>query len=884
MGTFTTSVVDGGSSPAAYAGSTFKVTSIATTTVAVALSTPTTYVAGSTPETVTVTLSSGQAGVPIVLTAPGYPSTATYSFSPSSGSSGASGTLTSTFQPSNAEGNNSIVTATIGTSGTAGSSGLLTTAPAAPSTVTFHYAAALASNGNDYSTTTASTASTPPAAISGDAEFPGSGILFSLSDKFSNAIALNTAGLTAYTITLTALSGGGFFDASYAGALAHPSVIACSVSGSGATIGNWNSSGTVLTSPATTACASGGGSSGQYALPFNYFQSGIYGTIGKLGATLTGTYSSGAFSGSGSSANLVTSTFSTSSPTPSVAVPTGATYTLAAVPAGTSVTVSATLGTPQAGVPVTLYLDRATSFETAPGAKDYSTTAAFTNGAQAITLASATGTGSLGLGVVSSTFAVDTLAMANAFFLTAVAQPTNTNPAAFLANSSDSATAAVTVAGPAASFVITGCLVATSTPSTCSAANTLGTKIVNGSTAYIDVSVADAYGNAATNPGPNQFQITLSAPGSVLSATTAYITSGNPDTYTGTGWVAWTLPATIGTSITLSATGVLNGQVASATFKVTTVSGTPTFAITSPAPLNGVIYSSSTAVVFSGQANASVGYPATVTINSIGYKVDSGTWQSGVVSAANKVIFSLAASMTVGLHTVTFNATDSNGNTFVSSTFTVLVDTTAPTVKFVTANNANLTNGAAVMAQVNDTFGDLNATSVVATATNIDTAATATPTVSITGSNNPGHAVSYSVSISGLTSGNWSILLTAADLAGNTVTSSALTVHVSVPLGQSFVVVGTPTKATLAGYSGVNATYTNLNPTSESVVVFAVWKTGAVPVGVSAGSATVGAGATQSIFVPAPIGLPSGTYTVQIFVVTTGNLPVSVTTTITVTI
>jgi hypothetical protein len=106
-----------------------------------------------------------------------------------------------------------------------------------------------------------------------------------------------------------------------------------------------------------------------------------------------------------------------------------------------------------------------------------------------------------------------------------------------------------------------------------------------------------------------------------------------------------------------------------------------------------------------------------------------------------------------------------------------------------------------------------------------------------------------------------------------------------VPFAQSFVVSGTPQTTTIGTFTGINASYTNLNPTSQSVVVFAVFKNSAgQTMGIGTGSLTVGAGATQSVFIAEPVGLASGTYSVSIFVFTTGNLPVSVSTTISVTV
>ena len=821
--------------------------------------TATAYTAGTAPYTITAVVTPHQAGLSIVWTDAGTGAlSATYpsSFSSASSVTDSTGTATVTYQPSDVSGLTGIVTATIGTTALAATAATITTGPGAPTSAAI--TVTTATDGNDYSTTTASTATAPT--VTGDAEYASAGVTFAITDAFGNGVDFSNGLLTAYTITLTALSGGGIFDVSYTGATAHPSAITCTRGG------NWMYGATTLLT--VVACPAAGTSA---PIPFNYFQGGVYANIGKISVTVTGTYNAGSFSGTGTSANLVTSTFSGASPVPSVAPPPGA--TLATVPAGSSVTVSALLGTVQQGVPVTLYLDHATSYETTAGAKDYSESAVFSGGSQKISMASsATGT-------VSSTFAVDTVMGAHAFFLTAIAQPTNAaGPNNVLANSTDFATPAITVAGVPASFAISACFVATLTPTTCTAAsgNLVGSHAAAGATVYVDVSISDAYGNPATNPGPNQIQINLVAPGSTLSVTNAYITTANPDTYVSLGWVAWTFPATVGTAVTLTASGVLSGVSKSTTDTITTVSPNPTISVTSPKPLNGYIYSGSTSVVFSGQANVSSGYATTVTIASVGYKVDSNPWQSAIVSSANKIVFSVAASMSVGLHAIVFNATDSKGNTVVSSSYQVLVDTSKPTIKSTTASS--ISAGSSVTFQVNDTEGDLSAATVKATSNS-----SATLSVTVTGTNNPGHLVTYTVSVSGLptSTGHWGVTLNAKDLAGNAATAVTAVVKVTVAFAQSVVVQGTPTQTTIGGFNGVSATFTNEWSASQNVIVFAVWKNSAgQTVAVSTSGLTLAAGATGTAFMPLAGSLPAGSYTVNIFVWTTSNNSVSTTTSI----
>jgi hypothetical protein len=679
---------------------------------------------------------------------------------------------------------------------------------------------------NHYSTTYAL-----DSASVGGAEVLAAGITYSLADKFTNAINFNT--LASTKITFTALSGSGRFDFTNA---TTASTFHCDSAG-------------------TLTCPASGTS---IALPFNYFQSTVYNTIGKLGATITAT----GVSVSGSSGNIITSSFVGTSPTPTPSAP-------ANVGAGSTVTVGASISAPiaQQGVPITLYLDTATS---TPVNNDGEFA---TSAKQTITLATDS------TGAVSTKYAVDTGATAVQMFLSAVAQPIDGDTSNMLSNSTDSA-AVTTIAGPPAKFAIFGCFLAIDTPSTCTD-NTLGTSVVNGTSVYVDVSISDAYGNVAENPGPNQIEVDMSTSSGVLSVSHAYITTSNADTYSSLGWVAWTLPVSIGTAVTLSATGVLSGKSFTATDKVTTVSSIPTFSVTSPAPVSGVVYSASTTVVFSGQANASIGYPTTVTIDSVGYKIGTGVWQSAIIASDNTIQWSIAATFSAGLSAIKFNATDSEGNTYVSPSYSVLVDTTAPTLAFTTASNANLTGGSPAVATIVVAEGDLNYTSVAVT---VNGTAVASANIAVTPSANTlGKSGTYTVSIKNLPTGSDNLAISASSLAGMSG-SASVTVNVIVPFAQS-VVINSAAQGTLGSFSGVSVTATNLWSTSQNLVVFAVWKNGAgQTVAVTTGGLTLASGATGSAFAPLASALPSGTYSVSVFVITTGNNPVSLATSISATV
>src|SRR5439155_25991842 len=119
-GVFTTSLIDGGSSPGAYAGPSITEYSIAKaifTSVALSPST-TTYIAGGSAYTVTATISSAQQGVPIVFSLPTtYPTSTSFTstLTPASGTSNAVGALATTWAPSNKATDAAGVTVTVGT-------------------------------------------------------------------------------------------------------------------------------------------------------------------------------------------------------------------------------------------------------------------------------------------------------------------------------------------------------------------------------------------------------------------------------------------------------------------------------------------------------------------------------------------------------------------------------------------------------------------------------------------------------------------------------------------------------------------------------------------------------------------------------------------------
>jgi len=321
------------------------------------------------------------------------------------------------------------------------------------------------------------------------------------------------------------------------------------------------------------------------------------------------------------------------------------------------------------------------------------------------------------------------------------------------------------------------------------------------------------------------------------------------------------------------------------------VSATPYFtaAATSGNTYNGITYSKTLAVSFGGNATVSLGWNPTLGVNfghtlgGVFYKIDNGVWVKAAASNSPTFLWhAINVVFTQGLHTITFNATDSQGDVSAPVTLQVLVDTSTPTVHFISGQSA-VSVGTPIQFSVTDSEGDLNMTAGGVWATSNSTATLTTAIT--TGTNNPGNPVTYNVTVTGLpaTQGHWSLTLHAYNLAGTVATLTEV-VKVTVAYADSMSVT-TPALATIGSFTGIQATVTNGWTSSQSVIMFAVFTsvtTGDVAC-VATGSATLASGASQSVFAPCA-SLPSGTYSVAIFVITTGNNPVSSKTTISVTV
>ncbi len=855
-GTFSSAVVDASSS-ASYNGPTVVLYSIAAGTT-VSCVTPigagtcaapggTNFIAGSAPITVTATLSTNQAGVPIVFsvtTAPSAGFTATVSPTSSTTTAGATqSSATTSFTPSNHFPDTTTITATIGTSGTHGASGVISTVAGSPSTVGWTYAGPTSFNaGKTFYLSTGYFGLPTYAGATRMAEFPFGALsgpfTVSVSDSFGNAIAYNNANLAGVAITVAASGGSGFDN----GGTALLSTISCATVG----INNCN--------------AAGGGQ-----IDLNYFQGYTYGFVGALSALITGTYFGTAFSVSSTSGNIITGTDTT--------------YTIAAASlapgAGTTdkITVTPVGGLTQPGVPVTFNLCGFQVGATVCPGVTTGYTGSFVGGGQTgfgATTGGATGT-------ATATYTVDTALNSKGEWNATYAAPTTAAPKTVA--SAGLTGVAITGPGAAASFTSLvyfdqGVTALSSTPS-----------IVPGGIMYVNVQLVDEFGNPTTNTGVTQIQVQLSvtAP-STIAVQSAYIPFGGSNTVATFGYIQWTVPSTVavGSVLTLTMNGVVNGiQLSPApSYTVKVVSPLPTLNVLAPTPSSsGYIYSSTTGVTFKGWANVSAGYsPLTTHIATVGYKVGTTPWvqTAGSGTATDNYILSLF--MPVGLSTLQINATDNTHakNTAVSQVYNVLVDTQPPTFTFSTASS----NNGCVTVTAATAEGDFNEalTGTGAFSASFGGVAVSSGAITWAGTQTPGTAGSVAATICGLVSQTATFSVTGSTLAGLSSTNSE-SLTVTVPFADSVTFnTATATYGTVGAYSGVTVTVTNGWNTAQTLVIYATFKSG-TSIYVADGTVTLAAGASAPVFCIDVIPIPAGSYTVTFAAVTTSNQAVSAPTT-----
>jgi hypothetical protein len=857
-GVFTSKIQDA-SNVNFYNGPSFSVQVIdPSTVVSIAVianggNTATSYTAGTAAYTVTatVTAAEAQSGLTIVWSDAGTGATPTLAYPSHFGSATSStaaatsttSTATTTYQPSEDAGQTGIPVATIGTCSAAGctatSGSTITTVAGTPATVTVTACGGAGLTQCSSTHTVYVTQFGTPTYAGGAAdttEIAAGGITGAVADAFANPVTSGISFAAGQNCLVTTF--GGTFD--------------------------------VASTASSTDTLAGGGAgctaAGAITSAHNYFQPGVYGTTTFVQITMTGTYNLATFTASGKSQTISTSSFDTTAVlgTPGLSTSVAAGNIAAGTAAGVVATIKLTytLANPQAGVPVTFIgVNTTTYLGSFVGGKGTSVhhglVVDFANITVSTTITS-------GVATATATFTVDTTATDAVTFEAEFANPITGTPSNIIGPSAATG-AFTTIAGPPAKLLVkTYFDIALANPTTKTAA---------GQTDYLNVLLTDFWGNSAINNG-GQLQIALSASPSsagTFSATSVYISQFASDTHGSFGTIDFAIAsaAALGT-VTITASGFFSGSGT-----LTVVSPNPTITVNSPPGTIGhTVYSNVPGVGFSGTAAVSAGVFPAPTIASVSFQVDGGT----ATTAAGTTAWSFGATMSNGLHTISIYATDSNGLNSAINKTVVLVDTTAPTITAPTTLAYGA--GTPIVFTIADTEGDLNAASVTATSNS-----SATLTTTVTGTNNPGAPVTYMASVAGLpaTTGHWSLTLNAKDWAGNVATPVTVVVQVTVAQAQSLVVSGTPTSGKVGNYEGVSVTYTNEWSTSQNVVAFGVWKNSlGQTIYISAGSANMATGASQSFFLP-EVGLASGTYTVNVFVWTTSNVAVSVTTPVTVT-
>jgi hypothetical protein len=720
----------------------------------------------------------------------------------------------------------------------------ITTIAGAPSTVT------VSAGGSSSATNYIIVSGTPTYASAVlSATIAIGGITGALADAFGNPVG---AGITVPVCTLVAF--GGTFD-------------------------NNGTSATTDTFAAAASCTT----AGAVASKQNYFQGLTYGTTAYVQVSMTGTYSGASFTATGRSQTFSTSAMDAAAVVPvcTGAIPncTGAQTVSAGSASGvaSTITLTYTLTVKQVSVPINFLSANTTnpytgSFVGGMGIAFHR--GAVTDPANVTITSSLNSAGTAAIAV--ATFTVDTTLGHATTFKASFARPLTATPSNVVGPSAASAVV-TTGAGAPSKFAVktffdTGLTVPTS-------------KSVAGQNIYLNVILQDYWSNTATNTGASQLQINLAATPSsagTFSATSVYIAAGSSNTATapsfGTILFALSSSVALGT-VTFSATGFYVG-----TSTLSIVSPNPTISVNTPSSTVGhIVYSGFSGVGISGTATVSAGVYPVVTIASISYSVDGGA----ATAASGTSPWSAVLSLTSGMHTVSFTSKDSAGSVSAANSTTILVDTSAPTIT--APSNLNYGAGQTITFTITDTLGDLKASSVSVTVngTALTAGASSGQTFTLTGTNNPGASVTYTVAVTGLaaSTGHYGITVGASDLAGNAATAATAVVKVTVSFASSVTVSGAA-KATQGGYTGISASVANGWSSTQSLLLFAVWTntvTGQVAC-VGVGSVSLAAGVSNSAVFAACPSIASGSYSVNIFVITTGNQPVSVKTTISVTV
>lgn len=860
-GNFTTLYADSGSNTAVYEDNPLTLYDISPTSIQISIdprvqNTVTNYIAGTEPYLVSATLSSGQQGVPMDFTFsnPNYPSMANYSASmnPSLGFSNATGTTTSVFTPSNHAGDSTNLVASIANSTvlTATLASSIITQAGAPSKVIIQ---SINSSTNAYAvsshylTNEGTTIGTINDQMFTGAVAAKTDVRYVVTDSYSNPVSLDTISQLSISITAT---GGGLFDGDSPDSLVP--VVKCGIGAVGVTF----------------SCPNG---QTYNALPFNYFQSSLYGYVGLISITIIGA----GIDITGTSGKLITGLLSTvgqiKADSPAI-LATNRGDTLPNIRAGDILNVSVSLPINQAGVPITLSICQKDEMDGSGVNCNTNTnaTGTFSTGASNILLTSINSPSSSAFAL----FNASTISGSTVSFVYSLSVQDDSGVKGIKVNSSQSESIHI-IAGPASKLKVS-LFSAYGNPASSSTDDIITNgRVLNGSSVYVNVAFADAYGNVA--PAPTiSYLITLQPSSGSVSVTTISGGSGCVDTQCSIGLVAWYLPNVVGDVSTLTASAEINGTFVSSDYLVTTVSASPLISIQPSG--EKVIYSDNPEILVQGLANVSSGFPRSPahsnpnTITKLAYRVGiKGAWTDIPIVQGQDESWSLSLILPQGMSLVYFNLTDSLGNE-ASISQEYLMD----------ASHMNVTTpmvvGTNITLNIIDAEGDINSSSIKAW---LNGTVVPSSSLIISGSEIEGNYSSFSLTLVSLGAGKWNVTVSAADFSGDSATTKA-NVLVSYPQDDTFS-LNITSLSLLGPYHIINASVISHSPTTQIVYVIAVVQDSLGQI-VSVSTATVALPPEGTTFAEPILNVGTGSYKVQLFIWSTSGISLSQTQTMNVTI
>ena len=208
----------------------------------------------------------------------------------------------------------------------------------------------------------------------------------------------------------------------------------------------------------------------------------------------------------------------------------------------------------------------------------------------------------------------------------------------------------------------------------------VGLYVTGGAVAWLDISLVDSNGLITANFDATPILVNLTENSGNLTSHSAIISHGGVDSRFSSGNISWVLPVSVGKVSAVRASGVVRGIPVSASVSVEIIDRAPSISMLSPLLHNGTLTTTSTVVQFSGTANVSKRYPASVAIDSLSYRVDAGPMVNTTIVSGSSVNWQVSVSFAPGYHTVQFAVSDSTGVGVLgnSATSTVLVSVAAP--------------------------------------------------------------------------------------------------------------------------------------------------------------------------------------------------------------